>query len=192
MVIGLFLPGYDRMNLWAVCETDSWNANGLFSWALIPNPAHLLLRTGATPISVLMRRLLTGYSVWSTFLSSATAPGKFLDTRFISLLVYKRVKNIVPWSWKNRHCQSERWHLNGPVRTACHFWLWMFKSNFSRQLRGPVMGRLPWLFSSGFGNKSYSHLSRRINRRKKFFQGRKRSCSWETCNNSKKWHHWGR
>ena len=33
------------------------------AWALIPNHAHLLLRTGPTPISTVMRRLLTGYAV---------------------------------------------------------------------------------------------------------------------------------
>lgn len=34
-----------------------------FAWALIPNHVHLLLRTGVTPISTVMRRLLTGYAV---------------------------------------------------------------------------------------------------------------------------------
>ena len=34
-----------------------------YAWALIPNHFHLLLRTGATPISAVMRRLLTGYAV---------------------------------------------------------------------------------------------------------------------------------
>jgi len=34
-----------------------------FSWALIPNHAHILLRTGQTPIATVMRRLLTGYAV---------------------------------------------------------------------------------------------------------------------------------
>ena len=34
-----------------------------FGWALMPNHAHLLLRTGQTPISTVMRRLLTGYAV---------------------------------------------------------------------------------------------------------------------------------
>ncbi len=34
-----------------------------FAWALIPNHAHLLLRTGLTPIATVMRRLLTGYAV---------------------------------------------------------------------------------------------------------------------------------
>jgi REP element-mobilizing transposase RayT len=34
-----------------------------FAWALMPNHVHLLLRTGATPLPTLMRRLLTGYAV---------------------------------------------------------------------------------------------------------------------------------
>ena len=34
-----------------------------FAWALIPNHFHLLIKTGATPISTMMRRLLTGYAV---------------------------------------------------------------------------------------------------------------------------------
>lgn len=34
-----------------------------FGWALIPNHAHLLLRTGKTSLSTVMRRLLTGYAV---------------------------------------------------------------------------------------------------------------------------------
>jgi putative transposase len=34
-----------------------------FAWALIPNHVHFLLRTGLTPISLVMRRLLTGYAV---------------------------------------------------------------------------------------------------------------------------------
>ncbi len=34
-----------------------------FAWALIPNHAHVLLRTGPTPLARMMRRLLTGYAV---------------------------------------------------------------------------------------------------------------------------------
>lgn len=33
-----------------------------FAWTLMPNHLHLLLRTGAMPISTVMRRLLTGYA----------------------------------------------------------------------------------------------------------------------------------
>ena len=34
-----------------------------FAWALIPNHAHILLRTCQTPLSTVMRRMLTGYAV---------------------------------------------------------------------------------------------------------------------------------
>lgn len=34
-----------------------------YAWALMPNHAHLLLRTGESPIAHVMRRLLTGYAV---------------------------------------------------------------------------------------------------------------------------------
>ncbi|MFO7687166.1 MAG: transposase [Desulfobacterales bacterium] len=34
-----------------------------YAWALMPNHFHLLLRTGVSPVSGLMRRLLTGYAV---------------------------------------------------------------------------------------------------------------------------------
>jgi putative transposase len=34
-----------------------------FAWALIPNHFHLLLKTGGTSISTVMRRLLTGYAI---------------------------------------------------------------------------------------------------------------------------------
>ena len=33
------------------------------AWALIPNHAHLLLKTGRVPVATVMRRLLTGYAV---------------------------------------------------------------------------------------------------------------------------------
>lgn len=34
-----------------------------YAWALIPNHFHLLIRTGATPLSKVIRRLMTGYAV---------------------------------------------------------------------------------------------------------------------------------
>ena len=34
-----------------------------YAWAILDNHFHLLLRSGAIPISALMRRLLTGYAV---------------------------------------------------------------------------------------------------------------------------------
>ena len=41
-----------------VILTDS--STQCFTWALIPNHFHLLLKTGATPISTVMKRLLSG------------------------------------------------------------------------------------------------------------------------------------
>jgi putative transposase len=34
-----------------------------YAWALLPNHAHFLLRTGLVPLATVMRRLLTGYAV---------------------------------------------------------------------------------------------------------------------------------
>jgi len=34
-----------------------------YAWALLSNHAHFLFRTGGSPLSTLMRRLLTGYAV---------------------------------------------------------------------------------------------------------------------------------
>jgi REP element-mobilizing transposase RayT len=42
-----------------VTETQTF----CFAWALIPNHAHILLRTGQTSLATVMRRLLTGYAV---------------------------------------------------------------------------------------------------------------------------------
>ncbi len=35
-----------------------------YAWALIPNHFHLLLRTGTTPLTTIMRRLLTAYAIY--------------------------------------------------------------------------------------------------------------------------------
>ena len=43
-----------------------------YAWALIPNHAHALLRTGVTPLSKVMRRVMTGYAV--TFNKRHTCP----------------------------------------------------------------------------------------------------------------------
>ncbi len=34
----------------------------VYAWALLPNPAHLLVRTGRRPLARSMRSLLTGYA----------------------------------------------------------------------------------------------------------------------------------
>jgi REP element-mobilizing transposase RayT len=55
-----------------------------FAWALIPNHVHLLLRTGLTPISVVMRRLLTGYAV--QFNRRHRRHGHLFQNRYKSIL----------------------------------------------------------------------------------------------------------
>jgi REP element-mobilizing transposase RayT len=49
------------------------------AWALIPNHFHLLLRTGTTAISTVIRRLLTGYAVSYNF--RYRRPGQLFQNR---------------------------------------------------------------------------------------------------------------
>ena len=55
-----------------------------FAWALIPNHFHLLMKTGATPISTVMRRLLTGYAI--SFNSRHGRYGHLFQNRYKSIL----------------------------------------------------------------------------------------------------------
>lgn len=55
-----------------------------FAWALIPNHFHLLLRTGTTTISTVMRRLLTGYAVSFNF--RYRRHGHLFQNRYKSIL----------------------------------------------------------------------------------------------------------
>jgi len=55
-----------------------------YAWALLPNHFHLLLRTGAAPISSLMRRLLTGYAV--AFNLRHSRHGHLFQNRYKSIL----------------------------------------------------------------------------------------------------------
>jgi REP element-mobilizing transposase RayT len=55
-----------------------------YAWSLMPNHFHLLLRTGETPISTVMRRLLTGYAVRYNLRHRRT--GHLFQNRFKSVL----------------------------------------------------------------------------------------------------------
>jgi REP element-mobilizing transposase RayT len=55
-----------------------------FAWALMPNHAHLLVRTGLTPIATVMRRLLTGYA--SQFNRRHRRHGHLFQNRYKSIL----------------------------------------------------------------------------------------------------------
>ncbi len=47
----------------ALCEEGHWV---VYAWALLPTHFHLLVRTGARPLSRSLKRLLTGYVVHAT------------------------------------------------------------------------------------------------------------------------------
>ena len=55
-----------------------------YAWALIPNHFHLLLRTGATPVSTVMSRLLTGHA--ATFNRRHNRNGHLFQNRYKSIL----------------------------------------------------------------------------------------------------------
>ena len=55
-----------------------------YAWALIPNHFHLFLRTGPTPLSKVMRRLMTGYAV--TFNLRHRRSGHLFQNRYKSVV----------------------------------------------------------------------------------------------------------
>ena len=55
-----------------------------YAWALIPNHFHLLLRTSLTPLSKVMRRLMTGYAV--TFNKRHKRSGHLFQNRYKSVV----------------------------------------------------------------------------------------------------------
>ncbi|MFO7785937.1 MAG: transposase [Thermodesulfobacteriota bacterium] len=55
-----------------------------YAWALLPNHAHFLFRTGTVPIATLMRRLLTGYAV--TFNLRHSRVGRLFQNRYKSII----------------------------------------------------------------------------------------------------------
>jgi putative transposase len=58
-----------------------------YAWALIPNHFHLLLQTGSTSISTVMRRLLTGYALY--YNRKHRRHGHLFQNRFKSILCQK-------------------------------------------------------------------------------------------------------
>ncbi len=55
-----------------------------FAWSLMPNHVHLLLKTGKTSISTIMRRLLTGYAIY--FNRKHDRTGHLFQNRYKSIL----------------------------------------------------------------------------------------------------------
>ncbi|MEE4312990.1 MAG: transposase, partial [Desulfofustis sp.] len=57
----------------------------LYAWALMPNHFHLLLRPQEASMADIMRRLLTGYSVWHN--RRHRRKGHLFQNRYKSILV---------------------------------------------------------------------------------------------------------
>ncbi len=60
------------------------NQTQCYAWALIPNHFHLLLRMGQTPLSKVMRRLMTGYAV--SFNRRYKRSGHLFQNRYKSVI----------------------------------------------------------------------------------------------------------
>ena len=66
----------------ALAEQGAW---AVFAWALLPNHAHLLVRTGTRPLARSMRSLLTGYA--SAFNRRHHRVGHLFQNRYKSIVV---------------------------------------------------------------------------------------------------------
>ena len=81
----IFRSDFDRNNfverLSALVPATSIDC---FAWAILDNHVHLLLRTGDTPISIFMSRLLTGYAGW--FNRKYKRHGQLFQNRYKSIL----------------------------------------------------------------------------------------------------------
>jgi len=81
----IFEDDSDRNNfLFRLGNILKETATPCYAFALIPNHFHLLLRTGKEPISIVMRRLLTGYAV--SFNRRHRRSGHLFQNRFKSIL----------------------------------------------------------------------------------------------------------
>ena len=81
----IFEDDTDRINfLDRLGKVLSETGTKCFAWALIPNHFHLLLRTGACPLSTVMRRLLTGHAM--NFNRRHRRSGQLFQNRYKSIL----------------------------------------------------------------------------------------------------------
>ncbi|UCD91128.1 MAG: transposase [Desulfobacterales bacterium] len=88
--VDIFKDNVDRKNfLERLSKILTETNTPCFAWALIPNHFHLLLRTGAVPISTIMRRLLTGYAI--VFNRRHRRHGYLFQNRYKSILCQEDV-----------------------------------------------------------------------------------------------------
>ncbi len=81
----IFRSDFDRMNfLNRFSELMLETKKECFAWAILPNHARLLLRTGTVPVSAFMNRLLNGYAGW--FNKKYRRHGPLFQNRYKSIL----------------------------------------------------------------------------------------------------------
>ena len=80
----------------ALAEAGAWT---VLAWALLPNHAHLLLRTGSRPLPRNMRSLLTGYA--GAFNRRHHRVGHLFQNRYKSILVEEEpyLRELVRYPW---------------------------------------------------------------------------------------------
>lgn len=86
----IFTDDQDRDNfIRRLSDIATETQTSCFAWALIPNHAHMLLRTGCTPLATVMRRLLTGYAV--SFNRRHRRHGHLFQNRYKSILCQENI-----------------------------------------------------------------------------------------------------
>ena len=81
----IFIDDSDRNNfLDRLGKVLSETGTKCFAWALIPNHFHLLMRTGGSPLSTVMRRLLTSHAM--SFNRRHRRSGQLFQNRYKSIL----------------------------------------------------------------------------------------------------------
>jgi len=86
----IFEDNKDRDNLWKrLGELLPATKTSCYAWAMLSNHAHFLLRTGTTGLSIVMKRLLTGYVV--SFNRRHLRHGPLFQNRFKSIVCQEEV-----------------------------------------------------------------------------------------------------
>jgi putative transposase len=81
----IFKDDFDRNNfLDRLGKILTETTTTCYAWALIPNHAHLLLRSGKAPVATVMRRLLTGYA--QSYNRRYRRHGQLFQNRYKSIL----------------------------------------------------------------------------------------------------------
>jgi REP element-mobilizing transposase RayT len=108
----IFKDDTDRINfLGRPGKVLSETGTTCFAWALIPNHFHLLLRTGACPLSTVMRRLLAGHAM--NFNRRHRQSGQLFQNRYKSILGGIRERSCRNCRNKTRSARMSR--ISDPV-----------------------------------------------------------------------------